>query len=120
MAMVYHQQMLLTSSNQIINLSQIWTCRYNAQMAENQLKNILQERGESYYNMYKCICKYKGELIEEDMKSFCTRLKVDRNREPLKDINTKLFFKKLNLMVEKAPLRSPYMDKYIMELIVYK
>ena len=119
MAMVYHQRMLLTS-NQIINLSQIWTRRYNAQMAENELKNILRKRGKSYYDVYKCICKYKGELIKEDKKSFRARLEVYCNRELLKDINTKLFFKKLNLTVEKAPLRSPYMNKYIMEFVVYK
>ena len=70
--------------------------------------------------MHKCICKYKDELIEKDKKSFRAKLKVGRDRELLKDINMKLFFKKLNLMVEKVLLRSPYMDKYIMEFIVYK
>ena len=58
--------------------------------------------------------------MSKDEKGFCAKLEVDRDRELLKDIDTQLFFKKLNLLVKKEPLRSIYKDKYFMQFIVYK
>ena len=119
MAMIFHQQEPLTDM-QISIITWILCRKYDIDTAKYKLRNILCETGEVHYHIYKCICAYKGGLMTEDKKGFRTKLEVDRDRELLKDIDTQLFFKKLNFFVKKEPLRSIYKDKYIMEFIVYK
>ena len=120
MAMIFHQQEPLTDM-QISIMTRTLCINYNVDIAKYELRNILCERGEAYYHIHKCICKYKRGLMSEDEKGFRAKLEVDRDRELLiLVIDMQLFFKKLNLMAEKEPLRSLYMDKYIAEFIAYK
>ena len=105
---------------QISIITRILCRKYDIDIAKYKLRNILRERGEVYYHIYKCICAYKGGLMSKDEEGFRAKLEVDRDRELLKDVDTQLFFKKLNLSVKKEPLRSIYKDKYFMEFIVYK
>ena len=105
---------------QISIITRILCRKYDLDIAKYELRNILCKRGEAYYYIYKCICAYKGGLMSKDEKGFRTKLEVDCNRKLLKDIDTQLFFKKLNLTVEKESLRSIHKDKYFMEFIVYK
>ena len=119
MARVYHQRKPLTDS-QIRILTNTFCHCYNAWKARDELHNVLQEKGQSNYHIYKCICKYKDEIVQDEPNKFHAKLKVDPHREILKDISTNLMFRKLNLTIKKGSLRSQYADEYIMGFLVYK
>ena len=74
MAMVYHQQKPLTP-NQIINLSQIWPRRYNAQMAKNELKKILRERGSCTTTCTNVYASIRAHLLRKTRTVFAQDLK---------------------------------------------
>ena len=114
MVTVYHQTTPLTES-QIENLTTGYCLQYRADMVKHELRNVFRDRAESNYYMYKCLCKYQGELIENGQNYFRCQMLMEPSRELIKDISNTLFFQKLGLKIiehmvdKKGSLRSKYM-----------
>ena len=94
MVTVFRQKEPLTDS-QIYILAYNYCNRYNAWDARNKLKEVLKIKGESNYDIYKCLCKYKDQMVEEKPKSLHCQMKYDPNFHLFKDIDTNLMYQKL-------------------------
>ena len=81
-------------------------------LAKYELRNIFRKHGESNYHVYKCLCKYKGGIVEDTPKYFRCRILQEPNYHLIKDISGLLFFQKMGLEVvedkvdKKGSLRS--------------
>ena len=69
MTTVYRQKEPLTNS-QISILTQTYCRWYAAWEARDELHDVLHNKGESNYHIYKCLCKYSGKILEETPKYF--------------------------------------------------
>ena len=113
MVTVYCQTMPFTES-QIANLTMVYCVRYRISLVKHKLRNMFQERGESNCHVYKCLSKYKGEIVEDTPKYFRCRMLQEPNYHLIKDISNLLFFQKMGLEVvedkvdKKGSLRSNF------------
>ena len=125
MVTVYRQTTPLTES-QIENLIIGYCLRYRADMVKYELWIVFRECGESNYHMYKCLCKYREEIIEDEKNFFRCQMLWEANNELIKDISNILFFQKLGLKTiegkvdKKGSLRSKYCNDYIIDCKVYR
>ena len=76
MARVYHQRELLTDSQLCILTNTFCHC-YNACEAKDELHDVLSSKGQSNHYIYKCICLYKGEILQDEPNKFHCKLKVN-------------------------------------------
>ena len=116
---VFHQKEPLTDSQTCI-LSNSCSQRYDAWVAKSELYNVLPKYGKSIYHIYKCLCQYRGQIIEEKPNKFWCQILVEKNHDLLRDIDTTLSFQKQKLTVQRELLHSKYKDNYLIEFIVYK
>ena len=125
MVTVYRQTTPLTES-QIANVTTAYCLRYRADMAKHELRNVFQEHGESNYYMHKCLCKYQGEIVEDNQNYFRIQMLMEPNRELIKDMGNILFFQKLGLETmeykvdKKGLLRSKYRNDHMIDFKVYR
>ena len=125
MVTVYRQTRPLTES-QIANLTTIYCIRYRVDLSKYELRNIFRECGESNYHVYKCLCKCKGEIVEDTRKYFRCRMLQEPNYHLIKDISNLLLFQKMGLEVvedkvdKKGSLRSNFRNDYLVDFKVYR
>ena len=80
----------------------------------DELHDVIKDKGQSKFYVYRCLCKYKGEITEETPKYFRCEMLQETNYHLIKNIATECFFQKLNLKVvedkvdDKGSLRSKY------------
>ena len=84
MVTVYCQTTPLKES-QIANLTTVYCVRYRVDLAKYELQNIFPERGELNYHVYRCLCKYKREIVEDTPKYFRCRMLQEPNYHLIKD-----------------------------------
>ena len=108
------------------NLTMSYCLQYRADMAKYELWNVFRERGESNYHMYKCLCKYQEEIIEDTPKYFRCEMLEGPNYHWIKDISNTLFFQKMSWEVvegsvdNKGSLRSNFRNNYLIDFKVYR